>query len=251
VPDSPFGFVHLAYALHELRRPKRSFSNSEAQRSAETVALRRIAAVLGVPKLQASYRIQVGGGSVSLDGRAAALGVFVLPALVILALFLATLPVLLLMHSRDNMFHQLRPQASSPINGLFVLIFLLPEALLGLALLLVTWVAYSKSHTTLTERRLIFRTGLFARVTGELPLENVEAIILVEPVLGRIFGYGTVAVTSVGGLQFPLRYLASPQVFHATLQKAAAGCWDCRCCSRARHFNRSKTTSKRCCWRAW
>jgi hypothetical protein len=35
-------------------------------------------------------------------------------------------------------------------------------------------------------------------------------------------GYGTVAVTSLGGRAFPLRYIGSPQTFHATLQGAVA-----------------------------
>jgi len=55
-------------------------------------------------------------------------------------------------------------------------------------------------------------------VTGELPLENVEAIYLSEPLFGRLLGYGTVLVTSLGG-----HYIASPQAFHAMLQKAVGG----------------------------
>jgi hypothetical protein len=39
-------------------------------------------------------------------------------------------------------------------------------------------------------------------------------------IIGRLCGYGTVAVTSVGGMTFPLRCLRSPQIFHTTLQKA-------------------------------
>jgi uncharacterized membrane protein YdbT with pleckstrin-like domain len=38
------------------------------------------------------------------------------------------------------------------------------------------------------------------RVAGEPPLEHAEAMIIVEPLLRRAFGYGTVTVTSVGGL---------------------------------------------------
>jgi len=135
-------------------------------------------------------------------------------------LILATLPVLFLVHLMSNMMSQLNPQPARSIGGLFFLIVFLPEICVGLPLLLVTWAAYLKSKITLTDRRLIYRTGFVMRVSGELPLENVEAIIIVEPLLGRVFGYGTVIVTSVGGLRFPLRYIGSPQNFHATLQQA-------------------------------
>jgi hypothetical protein len=147
-------------------------------------------------------------------------GIFIPAMLVVALLTLATLPVLFLVHLMSNMMSQLNPQPARSIGGLFFLIVFLPEICVGLPLLLVTWAAYLKSEITLTNRRLIFRTGLVMRMAGELPLENVEAMIIVEPLLGRIFGYGTVIVTSVGGLRFPLRYICSPQSFHATLQRA-------------------------------
>src|SRR5258706_12126859 len=87
-------------------------------------------------------------------------GIFILPLLTVLALFVATLPVLGIVHLMNNMVRQLNPQSSSSIGGLFILIFVLPETLVGVALLLVTWVAYLKSNITLTDRRLFFSTGL-------------------------------------------------------------------------------------------
>ena len=87
-------------------------------------------------------------------------------------------------------------------------------------LLLGTLFSYLKSEVTLTDRRLVFRTGFLSRRAGELPLENVESIYISEPLLGRICGYGTVMVTTIGGAHFPLWFIGSPQNFHATLQKA-------------------------------
>ncbi|MGB7767650.1 MAG: PH domain-containing protein [Verrucomicrobiia bacterium] len=147
-------------------------------------------------------------------------GIFILPLLMVSFLLLLTLPVLVLIHMMTSMLGQLNPQSGRSAQNLFYLVVFLPEILVGLPFLLMVWIAYLKSNITLTNRRLIFRTGLVVRVAGELPLENVEAIFIVEPLLGRILGYGTVIVTSVGGLRFPLRYITSPQNFHATLQKA-------------------------------
>jgi hypothetical protein len=47
-------------------------------------------------------------------------------------------------------------------------------------------------------------------------------MFILEPLLGRLLGYGTVAVSTLGGLQFPLRFIGKPHVFHAALQRAVA-----------------------------
>ena len=88
---------------------------------------------------------------------------------------------------------------------------------------IVILLAYQNSEITLTNKRLIYRTGFVARAAGELPLENVEAIFILEPLLGRLLGYGTVTVSSFGGLRLPLQYLSKPHVFHAALQNAVTG----------------------------
>ena len=147
-------------------------------------------------------------------------GIFCVPLLSVLCVFVVTLPLLILLHVMSNTLIQVNPQSAEFPTRIFYVLLLLPEFLIGLPLLLAAWAAYAKSKITLTNRRLMFRTGLLARVAGELPLENVEAIILVEPILGRILGYGTVVATSVGGMHFPLRCLASAGSFHAALQKA-------------------------------
>ncbi len=69
---------------------------------------------------------------------------------------------------------------------------------------------------------MVYRIGFLVRAAGELPLENVDAIFILEPLFGRLFGYGTVAVSSVGGAQFALRFIGRPQVLHAMLQQAVA-----------------------------
>jgi len=148
--------------------------------------------------------------------------IFTLPLATILALLLATLPGVAFVRFMIGAFGQLAPHATSVLGDISLLALVLPQILVALPLLLVTAAAYAKSTITLTDRRLIFRTGLLARTAGELPLENIEAIILSESLLARLLGYGTVTVTSVGGLRFPLPYMPAPQNFHATLQKAVA-----------------------------
>ena len=148
-------------------------------------------------------------------------GVFAMPALVFVALLLPTIPIFTFVKMMGNMLDRLSPQSLFPTSFIWLLPFaigLLPVLLFSVVVL----VAYLNSEITLTNKRLIYRTGFVVRAAGELPLENVEAILILEPLLGRLLGYGTVAVSTLGGLRLPLRYLAKPQVFHAALQRAVA-----------------------------
>jgi hypothetical protein len=145
-------------------------------------------------------------------------GIFIPAIFALFFLSLAVFPLWLILKSFGAIMIQLNQQ---PIHMVWnVLLELFPDLVIGGSLLLMTWIAYRKSEIRLTNKRLIFRTGLLSRFSCELPLENVESIFIIEPIIGRLFCYGTVAVTSVGGIVFPLRYIRSPQKFHDTLQTA-------------------------------
>jgi uncharacterized membrane protein YdbT with pleckstrin-like domain len=149
-------------------------------------------------------------------------GIFALPVLPLVVLLLPTIPLLFFLSMMGKMIGQLSPQGSVfpfPILWFFLIGLGLLPALLVFILVLI---AYLNCEITLTTKRLIYRTGFLTRAAGELPLENVEAMFILEPLLGRLLGYGTVAVSTIGGLQFPLRFIGKPHVFHAALQRAVA-----------------------------
>lgn len=148
-------------------------------------------------------------------------GIFIPAFFILIALSLPALPVMAFVNFTAKFASRFSLQPVQP-NTWIIWLSLMPAVLFfGIALLL-TWIAYQKSEITLTHQRLIFRTGLITRISGELPLENVESIFLIEPLIGRLCGYGTVTVTSIGGRMFPLRYIGSPQSFHSRLQNAIA-----------------------------
>ena len=139
-----------------------------------------------------------------------------------LGLFIATLPVLFVCKMFDQAIAQLGPGPHTRHTlppAINFLIFVPVVLILGIGLT-VTWIAYLTSEVTVTDRRLVFRTGVITRSSGELPLENVESLFITEPLLGRLLNYGTVTVTSVGGQKFPLAYIRSPQRFYSLLQEA-------------------------------
>jgi hypothetical protein len=149
-------------------------------------------------------------------------GIFGLPVLLLVALLVPTLPLLFFLNMLGNMMNQFSPQGSGFSLPILCLLVVSLDLLPALLLFLLVLVAYLNSQIMLTNKRLIYRTGFLARAAGELPLENVEAMFISEPLVGRLLGYGTVAVSTLGGLQFPLRFIGKPQVFHAALQSAVA-----------------------------
>jgi uncharacterized membrane protein YdbT with pleckstrin-like domain len=151
-------------------------------------------------------------------------GIFIPVLLLALLLILASLAWMLIarwMHSvLSQMPRQISQPAAVPRLNLFWLFPLVLDFVIVPFLLLGTWFSYSKSEVTLTNRRLAFHTGFLSRRSGELPLENVESIYISESLLGRMCGYGTVTVTTVGGARLPLAFIGSPQSFHSALQQA-------------------------------
>jgi uncharacterized membrane protein YdbT with pleckstrin-like domain len=154
-------------------------------------------------------------------------GIFILPGLVfavpLIPLVAFWFCVSIIQQKTNEAFHQMQAQ-SNPFGLLYlpVIALAVPWLMACLVSFVSTLLAYLKSEITLTNQRLLFKTGLIMRVSGELPLENIETIFLVEPLLGRICGFGTILVTSVGGAKFPLRYIGTPKIFHIELQSAVA-----------------------------
>ena len=137
-------------------------------------------------------------------------------------LLLPAIPLLFFFNMMGNMMSQFSPQGVGfHLTALWFFIIAM-DLFAALLVFIPVLVAYLNCEITLTNKRLIYRTGFLVRAAGELPLENVEAMFILEPLLGRLLGYGTVAVSTIGGLQFPLRFIGKPHIFHAALQRAVA-----------------------------
>ena len=70
-------------------------------------------------------------------------------------------------------------------------------------LLLWVWVFYDflKLYTTervITNRRVIFKTGIISVRTEELKNSKVESVEIKQTILGRIFGYGNIWFSGTG-----------------------------------------------------
>lgn len=91
-------------------------------------------------------------------------------------------------------------------------------ALLGLFALVSGLDAVIRRSTTelaVTDRRVIYKTGIFQRHSMEMNRSKVETVGVDQSILGRILGYGTVVVRGTGGSFEPIRFIGDPLSFRS------------------------------------
>lgn len=63
-----------------------------------------------------------------------------------------------------------------------------------------------------TNLRLVFKTGVLRRTAREIMLEKADGILVEQSVAGRLFGYGSIVVTTAGNMN-SYAYVAAPMRF--------------------------------------
>ena len=91
-------------------------------------------------------------------------------------------------------------------------------ALLGLLALVSGLDALIRRSTTelaVTDRRVIYKTGIFQRHSMEMNRSKVETVGVDQSILGRILGYGTIMVRGTGGSFEPIQFIGDPLGFRS------------------------------------
>ncbi|MGE0258291.1 MAG: PH domain-containing protein [Alphaproteobacteria bacterium] len=78
---------------------------------------------------------------------------------------------------------------------------------------LVAFIRQATTELALTDRRVIYKTGLFKRHTMEMNRSKVETVGVDQSVLGRLLNYGTVIVRGTGGSFEPIPQIEDPLRF--------------------------------------
>jgi uncharacterized membrane protein YdbT with pleckstrin-like domain len=87
--------------------------------------------------------------------------------------------------------------------------------LLGLASALRAAIWRAGTELAVTDRRVIYKTGIFRRHTIEMNRSKVETVGVNQSILGRILGYGTVVVRGTGGSFEPIPFIGDPLGFRS------------------------------------
>jgi uncharacterized membrane protein YdbT with pleckstrin-like domain len=94
-------------------------------------------------------------------------------------------------------------------------------ALLVLSVVLIGIGVLKRNATEMavTNKRVLIKMGVLSRTTFEMLFSKIESIGVEEPVLGRLFGYGTVTVRGVGGTPDLFPRIAHPLEFRRQVQQ--------------------------------
>ena len=69
---------------------------------------------------------------------------------------------------------------------------------LALVMLLGAWFTRQMTELSVTDHRVIYKTGFIRRHTVEMNMDKVETVNVDQSILGRILGYGTIHVLGTG-----------------------------------------------------
>ena len=89
---------------------------------------------------------------------------------------------------------------------------------LGLFILLATFVKRRSSDFAVTNKRVMMKVGVFSTRSIELLLTKIEAIAVNQSFMGRIFGYGDIVVTGSGGTREAFSHIQGPLEFRRAVQ---------------------------------
>ncbi|TDT43535.1 PH (Pleckstrin Homology) domain-containing protein [Halospina denitrificans] len=62
----------------------------------------------------------------------------------------------------------------------------------------------------LTNKRVILKKGIISRNTEEMKLQSIETVEILQGIIGRIFGFGTVKITGRGISDFVFKNIDDP-----------------------------------------
>jgi uncharacterized membrane protein YdbT with pleckstrin-like domain len=95
------------------------------------------------------------------------------------------------------------------------------EALGVFCLIFAAWSAIPavvkrmSTELAVTDRRVIYKSGVLGRHTLEMNRSKVESVDVDQSVLGRLLGFGTIVVRGTGGSLEPIRMIGDPLTFRS------------------------------------
>jgi Bacterial PH domain len=76
------------------------------------------------------------------------------------------------------------------------------------------------TEIAVTNKRLVYKRGLVARYVGEINVDRIEGVNVLQGVFGRIFNYGRIMVRGMGIGEIVLPSIDDPLKFRKAIEKA-------------------------------
>jgi uncharacterized membrane protein YdbT with pleckstrin-like domain len=88
--------------------------------------------------------------------------------------------------------------------------------------LIKTLVQRRAAEFAVTNKRVIFKTGVVQRRTAEMFLSKIESVGADQTILGRLLGYGSIVLRGTGGSTEPFENIDKPLEFRRQIQEQIA-----------------------------
>ncbi len=92
--------------------------------------------------------------------------------------------------------------------------------LMGLLSFAQRMIVKATTEIAITNSRLIYKRGLVARYVGEMSIDRIEGVNVLQSIFGRLFNYGRVMVRGMGVGEVILPPLENPVAFRKAIEKA-------------------------------
>ena len=99
---------------------------------------------------------------------------------------------------------------------------------IGAVPLIKAFVERRAAEFAVTNKRVIFKTGVVHRRTAEMFLSKIESVGADQTILGRLFGYGSIVLRGTGGSSEPFEKIDHPLEFRRQIQEQIAKLQDQR-----------------------
>lgn len=103
------------------------------------------------------------------------------------------------------------------------LVLAIPTLGITLLLALWEWLKLRNIEQGVTNKRVIFKTGIISRHTDEMKISSIETVEIIQSVWGRMLGFGTVKVTGRGVSRLSFGKIADPMDVKRKIESADAG----------------------------
>ena len=104
---------------------------------------------------------------------------------------------------------------TEPVAALALTIVAALLGIIALASGLDALVRRTTTELAVTDRRVIYKTGILQRYSMEMNRSKVETVGVNQSILGRVLGYGTVIVRGTGGSFEPIPFIGDPLTFRS------------------------------------
>lgn len=80
----------------------------------------------------------------------------------------------------------------------------------SLAQIAVTWLRCRSTEIVITDKRVLYKSGIVARHTAEMNISKIETVDVEQSLGGRLLNYGTLLIRGTGETLEPLRQVVAP-----------------------------------------